>query len=226
MKLKKLSKLLSLSIIAVSLGVSGMIAHAETSQTTSTPQIATNQGLSSDSGGGASGATSSGGSSSSDGAGIANAVRDNANSEANRLGESFTENNRNYRKKVASDTGSVINNITKQVRDSATQAAGENTSYSGLSISDVRGRADKVLDDLGTGGIGLLVKGLYYLGFGSIIVGLIMTVISLFVKGMKTLKWVGTAVFGLLIYGLITQALGISLMDNPLSEIVGFILHG
>ena len=83
-----------------------------------------------------------------------------------------------------------------------------------------------MLDDAGTGIIGLGVKSLYYISFLAIIVGLIMTVVSFFFKAIKATKWIGTFIFGMIIYGIITQVLGISLLDNPLSEIIFYLLHG
>ena len=222
----KLKKLTALSVAALfALSLTSASSFAETSETTTAPQIATNQGLSE---GGSSQSSNSGtGSANGGGSGtISERVKSDANKEGNKAGEAFASNNRSYRNKISNDTGNLVNDISNQVKDAANQAAGNHESSSGLQINGIQDRVSKVLDDAGTGVIGLGVKALYYLGFLSIIVGLIMTVISFFFKSIKSMKWIWTFFGGLVIYGIITQALGISLMDNPLSELFSYLLHG
>lgn len=222
----KLKKIIAMSVATLfALSLTGASSFAETSETTTAPQIATNQGLSE---GGSSQGSSSGAGSANGGVSgtIAERVKSDANKEGNKAGEAFASNNRSYRNKISNDTGSLVNNISNQVKDAANQAAGPHESSSGLQINGIQDRVSKILDDAGTGVIGLGVKSLYYLSFLSIIVGLIMTVISFFFKSIKSMKWILTFFGGLVIYGIITQALGISLMDNPLSELISYALHG
>ena len=225
-KLKKLATVAIAGVFALSL--SGASGFAETSETTTAPQIATNQGLSE--GGASQGSNSgtgsaSGGSSGTAGTGTGR-VKSDANSEGNKAGAAFSSNNKAYRNKISGDTGSVVNNISNQVKDAANQAAGQHESSTGLEVNNIQERVSKLLDDAGTGLIGLGVKALYYTSFSAIIVGLIMTVVSFFFKAIKATKWIGTFIFGMIIYGIITQVLGISLLDNPLSEIIFYLLHG
>lgn len=222
-KLKKLATVAIAGMFALSL--SGASGFAETSETTTAPQIATNQGLSE--GGASQGSNSGTGSASGGSSGTGTGrVKSDANSEGNKAGAAFSSNNKAYRNKISGDTGSVVNNISNQVKDAANQAAGQHESSTGLEVNNIQERVSKLLDDAGTGLIGLGVKALYYTSFSAIIVGLIMTVVSFFFKAIKATKWIGTFIFGMIIYGIITQVLGISLLDNPLSEIIFYLLHG
>lgn len=210
MKLTKhISKLTVALLTVLALGGANVVS-AETSNTYQAPQISTNQGLTQNSN------STSGG---------LQKIQDGAQ-DSNKAAENLVDNVKQTRENVSQEAGGIATNIAGQVQENAGAVAGQGSNKTNLDINQALQRLQNLSDDLGTNAIALFIRLLYYGSFLGIFVGLGGVVLALFIKKMRVLPWIGTAVFCSVIYGLIIHVMGISLGNNPLVEIVRFVLGG
>lgn len=210
MKLTKhISKLTVALLTVLALGGANVVS-AETSNTYQAPQISTNQGLTQNSN------STSGG---------LQKIQDGAQ-DSNKAAENLVDNVKQTRENVSQEAGGIATNIAGQVQENAGAVAGQGSNKTNLDINQALQRLQNLSDDLGTNAIALFIRLLYYGSFLGIFVGLGGVVLSLFIKKMRVLPWIGTAVFCSVIYGLIIHVMGISLGNNPLVEIARFVLGG
>lgn len=210
MKLTKhISKLTVALLTVLALGGANVVS-AETSNTYQAPQISTNQGLTQNSN------STSGG---------LQKIQDGAQ-DSNKAAENLVDNVKQTRENVSQEAGSIATNIAGQVQENAGAVAGQGSNKTNLDINQALQRLQNLSDDLGTNAIALFIRLLYYGSFLGIFVGLGGVVLALFIKKMRVLPWIGTAVFCSVIYGLIIHVMGISLGNNPLVEIARFVLGG
>ena len=105
--------------------------------------------------------------------------------------------------------------------------AGTGTNNTGLDLFGVFTRLDAFLTDGATNGISLLLKVVYWSSVFSIAVGLIAVVWAL-------LPWTKTKVWKPLIglvsafafFGLVSTIAGVDLFNNPITQLVRYILTG
>lgn len=210
MKLTKhISKLTVALLTVLALGGANVVS-AETSNTYQAPQISTNQGLTQNSN-----STSVG----------LQKIQDGAQ-DSNKAAENLVDNVKQTRENVSQEAGGIATNIAGQVQENAGAVAGQGSNKTNLDINQALQRLQNLSDDLGTNAIALFIRLLYYGSFLGIFVGLGGVVLALFIKKMRVLPWIGTAVFCSVIYGLIIHVMGISLGNNPLVEIARFVLGG
>ena len=210
MKLTKhISKLTVALLTVLALGGANVVS-AETSNTYQAPQISTNQGLTQNSN-----STSNG----------LQKIQDGAQ-DSNKAAENLVDNVKKTRENVSQEAGGIATNIAGQVQENAGAVAGQGSNKTNLDINQALQRLQNLSDDLGTNAIALFIRILYYGSFLGIFVGLGGVVLALFIKKMRVLPWIGTAIFCSVIYGLIIHVMGISLGNNPLVEIARFILGG
>ena len=210
MKLTKhISKLTVALLTVLALGGANVVS-AETSNTYQAPQISTNQGLTQNSN------STSGG---------LQKIQDGAQ-DSNKAAENLVDNVKQTRENVSQEAGGIATNIEGQVQENAGAVAGQGSNKTNLDINQALQRLQNLSDDLGTNAIALFIRLLYYGSFLGIFVGLGGVVLALFIKKMRVLPWIGTAVFCSVIYGLIIHVMGISLGNNPLVEIARFVLGG
>ena len=210
MKLTKhISKLTVALLTILALGGANVVS-AETSNTYQAPQISTNQGLTQNSN------STSGG---------LQKIQDGAQ-DSNKAAENLVDNVKQTRENVSQEAGGIATNIAGQVQENAGAVAGQGSNKTNLDINQALQRLQNLSDDLGTNAIALFIRLLYYGSFLGIFVGLGGVVLALFIKKMRVLPWIGTAVFCSVIYGLIIHVMGISLGNNPLVEIARFVLGG
>ncbi len=210
MKLTKhISKLTVALLTVLALGGANVVS-AETSNTYQAPQISTNQGLTQNSN------STSGG---------LQKIQDGAQ-DSNKAAENLVDNVKQTRENVSQEAGGIATNIAGQVQENAGAVAGQGSNKTNLDINQALQRLQNLSDDLGTNAIALFIRLLYYGSFLGIFVGLGGVVLALFIKKMRVLPWIGTAVFCSVIYGLIIHVMGISLGNNPLVEIARFVLGG
>ena len=210
MKLTKhISKLTVALLTVLALGGANVVS-AETSNTYQAPQISTNQGLTQNSN-----STSNG----------LQKIQDGAQ-DSNKAAENLVDNVKKTRENVSQEAGGIATNIAGQVQENAGAVAGQGSNKTNLDINQALQRLQNLSDDLGTNAIALFIRILYYGSFLGIFVGLGGVVLALFIKKMRVLPWIGTAIFCSVIYGLIIHVMGISLGNNPLVEIARFVLGG
>ena len=210
MKLTKhISKLTVALLTVLALGGANVVS-AETSNTYQAPQISTNQGLTQNSN------STSGG---------LQKIQDGAQ-DSNKAAENLVDNVKQTRENVSQEAGGIATNIAGQVQENAGAVAGQGSNKTNLDTNQALQRLQNLSDDLGTNAIALFIRLLYYGSFLGIFVGLGGVVLALFIKKMRVLPWIGTAVFCSVIYGLIIHVMGISLGNNPLVEIARFVLGG
>ena len=199
MKLTKhISKLTVALLTVLALGGANVVS-AETSNTYQAPQISTNQGLTQNSN------STSGG---------LQKIQDGAQ-DSNKAAENLVDSVKQTRENVSQEAGGIATNI-----------AGQGSNKTNLDINQALQRLQNLSDDLGTNAIALFIRILYYGSFLGIFVGLGGVVLALFIKKMRVLPWIGTAIFCSVIYGLIIHVMGIILGNNPLVEIARFVLGG
>ena len=210
MKLTKhISKLTVALLTVLALGGANVVS-AETSNTYQAPQISTNQGLTQNSN------STSGG---------LQKIQDGAQ-DSNKAAENLVDNVKKTRENVSQEAGGIATNIAGQVQENAGAVAGQGSNKTNLDINQALQRLQNLSDDLGTNAIVLFIRLLYYGSFLGIFVGLGGVVLALFIKKMRVLPWIGTAIFCSVIYGLIIHVMGISLGNNPIVEIARFVLGG
>ena len=210
MKLTKhISKLTVALLTVLALGGANVVS-AETSNTYQSPQISTNQGLTQNSN-----STSNG----------LQKIQDGAQ-DSNKAAENLVDNVKKTRENVSQEAGGIATNIAGQVQENAGAVAGQGSNKTNLDINQALQRLQNLSDDLGTNAIALFIRLLYYGSFLGIFVGLGGVVLALFIKKMRVLPWIGTAIFCSVIYGLIIHVMGISLGNNPIVEIARFVLGG
>ena len=210
MKLTKhISKLTVALLTVLALGGANVVS-AETSNTYKAPQISTNQGLTQNSN-----STSNG----------LQKIQDGAQ-DSNKAAENLVDSVKQTRESVSQEAGGIATNIAGQVQENAGAVAGQGSNKTNLDINQALQRLQNLSDDLGTNAIALFIRLLYYGSFLGIFVGLGGVVLALFIKKMRVLPWIGTAIFCSVIYGLIIHVMGISLGNNPLVEIARFVLGG
>ena len=210
MKLTKhISKLTVALLTVLALGGANVVS-AETSNTYQAPQISTNQGLTQNSN------PTSGG---------LQKIQDGAQ-DSNKATENLVDNVKQTRENVSQEAGGIAKNIAGQVEENAGAVAGQGSNKTNLDINQALQRLQNLSDDLGTNAIALFIRLLYYGSFLGIFVGLGGVVLALFIKKMRVLPWIGTAIFCSVIYGLIIHVMGISLGNNPIVEIARFVLGG
>lgn len=210
MKLTKhISKLTVALLTVLALGGANVVS-AETSNTYQAPQISTNQGLTQNSN------STSGG---------LQKIQDGAQ-DSNKAAENLVDNVKQTRENVSQEAGGIATNIAGQVQENAGAVAGQGSNKTNLDINQALQRLQNLSDDLGTNAIALFIRLLYYGSFLGIFVGLGGVVLALFIKKMRVLPWIGTAIFCSVIYGLIIHVMGISLGNNPIVEIARFVLGG
>lgn len=210
MKLTKhISKLTVALLTVLALGGANVVS-AETSNTYQAPQISTNQGLTQNSN-----STSNG----------LQKIQDGAQ-DSNKAAENLVDSVKQTRENVSQEAGGIATNIAGQVQENAGAVAGQGSNKTNLDINQALQRLQNLSDDLGTNAIALFIRILYYGSFLGIFVGLGGVVLALFIKKMRVLPWIGTAIFCSVIYGLIIHVMGISLGNNPLVEIARFVLGG
>lgn len=210
MKLTKhISKLTVALLTVLALGGANVVS-AETSNTYQAPQISTNQGLTQNSN------STSGG---------LQKIQDGAQ-DSNKAAENLVDNVKKTRENVSQEAGGIATNIAGQVQENAGAVAGQGSNKTNLDINQALQRLQNLSDDLGTNAIALFIRLLYYESFLGIFVGLGGVVLALFIKKMRVLPWIGTAIFCSVIYGLIIHVMGISLGNNPIVEITRFVLGG
>lgn len=210
MKLTKhISKLTVALLTVLALGGANVVS-AETSNTYQAPQISTNQGLTQNSN-----STSNG----------LQKIQDGAQ-DSNKAAENLVDSVKQTRENVSQEAGGIATNIAGQVQENAGAVAGQGSNKTNLDINQALQRLQNLSDDLGTNAIALFIRLLYYGSFLGIFVGLGGVVLALFIKKMRVLPWIGTAIFCSVIYGLIIHVMGISLGNNPLVEIARFVLGG
>lgn len=210
MKLTKhISKLTVALLTVLALGGANVVS-AETSNTYQAPQISTNQGLTQNSN------STSGG---------LQKIQDGAQ-DSNKAAENLVDSVKQTRENVSQEAGGIATNIAGQVQENAGAVAGQGSNKTNLDINQALQRLQNLSDDLGTNAIALFIRILYYGSFLGIFVGLGGVVLALFIKKMRVLPWIGTAIFCSVIYGLIIHVMGISLGNNPLVEIARFVLGG
>ena len=210
MKLTKHFSELTVALLTVLTLVGANVVSAETSNTYQSPQISTNQGLTQNSN-----STSNG----------LQKIQDGAQ-DSNKAAENLVDNVKKTRENVSQEAGGIATNIAGQVQENAGAVAGQGSNKTNLDINQALQRLQNLSDDLGTNGIALFIRLLYYGSFIGIFVGLIGVVLGLFFKKIRVLPWIGTAIFCSVIYGLIIHVMGISLGNNPLVEIARFVLGG
>lgn len=210
MKLTKhISKLTVALLTVLALGGANVVS-AETSNTYQAPQISTNQGLTQNSN------STSGG---------LQKIQDGAQ-DSNKAAENLVDSVKQTRENVSQEAGGIATNIAGQVQENAGAVAGQGSNKTNLDINQALQRLQNLSDDLGTNAIALFIRLLYYGSFLGIFVGLGGVVLALFIKKMRVLPWIGTAIFCSVIYGLIIHVMGISLGNNPIVEIARFVLGG
>lgn len=210
MKLTKhISKLTVALLTVLALGGANVVS-AETSNTYQAPQISTNQGLTQNSN------STSGG---------LQKIQDGAQ-DSNKAAENLVDSVKQTRENVSQEAGGIATNIAGQVQENAGAVAGQGSNKTNLDINQALQRLQNLSDDLGTNAIALFIRILYYGSFLGIFVGLGGVVLALFIKKMRVLPWIGTAIFCSVIYGLIIHVMGISLGNNPIVEIARFVLGG
>lgn len=210
MKLTKhISKLTVALLTVLALGGANVVS-AETSNTYQAPQISTNQGLTQNSN-----STSNG----------LQKIQDGAQ-DSNKAAENLVDSVKQTRENVSQEAGGIATNIAGQVQENAGAVAGQGSNKTNLDINQALQRLQNLSDDLGTNAIALFIRILYYGSFLGIFVGLGGVILALFIKKMRVLPWIGTAIFCSVIYGLIIHVMGISLGNNPLVEIARFVLGG
>jgi hypothetical protein len=195
---KHISKLTVALLTVLALGGANVVS-AETSNTYQAPQISTNQGLTQNSN------STSGG---------LQKIQDGAQ-DSNKAAENLVDSVKQTRENVSQEAGGIATNI-----------AGQGSNKTNLDINQALQRLQNLSDDLGTNAIALFIRILYYGSFLGIFVGLGGVVLALFIKKMRVLPWIGTAIFCSVIYGLIIHVMGIILGNNPLVEIARFVLGG
>jgi hypothetical protein len=206
---KHISKLTVALLTVLALGGANVVS-AETSNTYQAPQISTNQGLTQNSN------STSGG---------LQKIQDGAQ-DSNKAAENLVDSVKQTRENVSQEAGGIATNIAGQVQENAGAVAGQGSNKTNLDINQALQRLQNLSDDLGTNAIALFIRILYYGSFLGIFVGLGGVVLALFIKKMRVLPWIGTAIFCSVIYGLIIHVMGISLGNNPLVEIARFVLGG
>lgn len=209
----KSGAVLMASVIALS-GAS--TALAETSNTLQSPNISTSQGLTS----------------SPSAQNNQNNVASSVQGQANGSDASAKNIMRGIRSGSESATNNNINsvkNIANEVQSNAANAS-DSGSYANLPALDgLKERTNNVIDEGGTTTISWGIRIFTYVAFISAIVCGILAVISLFVKKMPTLRFIGASIGSLAILFCLMKFFGGTLSlgnDNIFAQIMNYIFNG
>ena len=211
----KSGAVLMASVIALS-GAS--TALAETSNTLQSPNISTSQGLTS--------------SPSAHNNSSQNNVASSVQGEASGSDTSAKNIMRGIRSGSENATNNNINsvkNIANEVQSNAANAS-DSGSYANLPALDgLKERTNNVIDEGGTTTISWGIRIFTYVAFISAIVCGILAIISLFVKKMPTLRFIGASIGSLAILFCLMKFFGGTLSlgsDNIFAQVMNYIFNG
>lgn len=202
------------SVIALS-GAS--TALAETSNTLQSPNISTSQGLTS--------------SPSAHNNSSQNNVASSVQGEASGSDASAKNIMRGIRSGSENATNNInsVKNIANEVQSNAANAS-DSGSYANLPALDgLKERTNNVIDEGGTTTISWGIRIFTYVAFISAIVCGILAVISLFVKKMPTLRFIGASIGSLAILFCLMKFFGGTLSlgsDNIFAQVMNYIFNG
>lgn len=118
-------------------------------------------------------------------------------------------------------------NSVSSLATGANNMAGTGTNTTGLDLFGIFTRLDALLTDSATNGISLLLKIVYWSSVLSIVLGMIAVVWAL-LPWTKTKVWKPLLglVSGFAFFALVSTVAGVDLFNNPITQLVHYILTG
>ena len=116
-------------------------------------------------------------------------------------------------------------NLSQSTGNNVLEQVSRGANYASQGGDEVIDRTGQAITSLGGQIINLLVMGLFYLSIAGAVFCGIRAIVAIFQKD-SAWKWVGGAVFSVLIYIFITSITGINIQSNAITDFFNWIING